>query len=304
MDNLKRFVQDDGETMRNKMGIWRNPEGFERALSAFSGARIAELRQNPGLIDPTFDRKHLAALHKHILQDVFEWAGKMRDETVRIEGERIGPVKTMAKSGGEQFDEAKSLKKGFGVLGKLVDLEAARRMDHGAFADHAAQIFTHINWMHPFREGNGRVQREFISQYAQSAGHSLDFRFTTQARVYDASARSTRGHHGHMRRFFEEISDPACVARMRGPYEAFSGVDGFQKLYFAHAHPGRPVRGVLRGAGQDEFVVQDPKTTDITVAAKADMPKDAQRGAPVDFTPKTRLGPARPDAARARESRE
>ena len=304
MDNLKRFVQDDGETMRNKLGIWRNPDAFERALSAFSGERISELRENPDLIAPTFDRRHLAALHKHILQDVFEWAGKMRDETVRIEGERIGPVKTMAKGGGEQFDEAKSLKKGFGVLGKIVDLEAARKMDHGSFADHAAQIFTHINWMHPFREGNGRVQREFISQYAESAGHSLDFRFTTQARVYDASARSTRGQHSHMRRFFEEVSDPACVARMRGPYDAFSGVDGFQKLYFAHAHPGRPVRGMLRGAGQDEFVVQDPKTTDITIAAKADMPKDAQRGAPVDFIPKTRIGPARPDTSQARESRE
>lgn len=292
MGNLERFMQDDGRTMRNLLGIWRDPEAFETALSTNSAGRIAELELNPDLIAPTFDRKHLSALHKHITQDVFEWAGKMRDETVTIEGERIGPVKTMAKAGGQKFDDEKDLKAGFRNLDKLIDVEAARKMSHGEFADHAARIFTHLNWMHPFREGNGRVQRAFISQYAQHTGHELDFKHITQGRIYEVSERSTRGHHAHMRRLFEEISDPACVERMRGPYQAFSKIEGFQQLYFSHAHPGQMVRGTMRGSGAGEFVVQNDKTKELTVAAIDDIPQDATPGTPIAFTPKTPFGPA------------
>jgi len=292
MGNLERFVQDDGHTMRNKLGIRRDPEAFETALSTNTAGRIAELELNPDLIAQTFDRAHLSALHRHITQDVFEWAGKMRDETVVIEGETIGPVKTMAKTGGQQFDDAQSLKSGFRTLAKLVDVDAARKMSHGDFADHAARIFTHLNWMHPFREGNGRVQRAFISQYAEASGHELDFKHITQGRIYEVSERSTRGHHAHMRRLFEEISDPDCLARMRGPYQAFGKVEGFQQLYFSHAHPGQLVHGTMRGAGAREFVVQNEKTKELTVAAIADLPEGAEPGKTLAFTPQTRLGAA------------
>lgn len=290
MTNLERFVQDDGRTMRNILGIDRDPEAFEAALSEYSAYRLAELALDPGLVAQTFDRAHLQALHHHITQDVFAWAGRMRDETVTIEGEKIGPVATMAKPGGVNFDNADDLASGFRALDALVDVEAARAMDHAAFADHAAAIFTHINWMHPFREGNGRVQRAFISQYATQAGHQLDFRYVTQARIYECSERSVRGHHDNMRRLFAEISDDACVARMKGPYTAFSRVDGFQQLYFAHAHPGVPVRGIMRGSGQGEFVVQDEGTKAITVAGIADLPDDARPGRSVAFVPRTPIG--------------
>jgi cell filamentation protein len=273
-ENLHRFVQDDGRTMRNLLGIRRNPESFEAALSKLSGVRIVEIFLNPDLIDRSFDRAHFSALHRHITQDVFEWAGKMRDEIVTIEGEKIGPVKTMAKPGGAQFDEALDLAAGFAALDQMIDIPAASKMDHAEFADHAARVFTHINCMHPFREGNGRVQREFIRQYAESSGHSLDFRFTTQGRMYEDSANSDRNDCTVMTRLFEECSAPSAVQRLRGPYQAFSRKDGFQQLYFAHAYPGKPVTGAFVGKGHSEFVTQDSKTGAITVAAIDDMPVD------------------------------
>jgi cell filamentation protein len=286
-NNLERFVQDDGQTMRNRLGISRDPEAFEAALSKYTGFRIAELQLNPDLVEQTFDRKHLSALHKHITQDVFEWAGKMRDESVVIEGEKIGPVKTMAKPGGAQFDDQSKLKAGFVQLEKMTDVDKARKMDHKTFSRHAAEIFTHLNWMHPFREGNGRVQREFIRQYAETSGHKLDFRYVTQGRMYEVSEHSNRQHFGHMTRLFEEIGDPAAVERMRGPYQAFGKREGFQQLYFAHACPGRPVKGSFVGKGKGEFVVQDDKTADITIAAIADMPEGLSSGDPVNFVPRT-----------------
>ena len=31
-----------------------------------------------------FDAEHLKALHRHLFQDVYEWAGHTRDEQVRL----------------------------------------------------------------------------------------------------------------------------------------------------------------------------------------------------------------------------
>jgi len=287
-DNLKRFVQDDGRTMRNLLGIERDPEGFEASLSKLSGARLAQLQLNPDLIERSFDRRHLSAIHHHVTQDIFEWAGKMRDESVTIESDKIGPVKTMAKQGGAQFDDECQLKAGFALLEKMIDVEAARKMNHKDFSVHAAEVFTHINWMHPFREGNGRVQREFIRQYAESSGHELDFRFVTQGRMYEISEQSNRLQSTQTAQLFEEVSDPKAVERMRGPYVAFSKKAGFQQLYFTHAYPGHPVKGNFVGKGPGEFVVQNPKTGNITIAAIEDLPDNIVNNE-ISFTPKTPL---------------
>ena len=47
-----------------------------------------------------------------------------------------------------------------------------------------------INAIHPFREGNGRTQREFIRQLALRAGHPLSWVGFTQQQMVDASIAS------------------------------------------------------------------------------------------------------------------
>lgn len=285
MNNLERFVQDDGRTMRNRLGIRRDPEAFEYALAIHSGERISELRETPSLVPDTFDRHHIKALHRHIFQDIFEWAGHTRDEIVRIEGEQIGPVKTMAKSGGAQFDDAKDLVKGFAVLEMLLDVERAKNMSSKDFATHAARVFIHLNWMHPFREGNGRVQREFINRYATCAGHRLDFSVVTQERMYDASARSTRDTDLSMTPLFQEISDPECTSRMRPAYDGFNRNPGFQGLYFAHTRPGQAVEGALVGRASNGFALQR-KDASIFVGDLRDLPNGASVGQNLRIIPK------------------
>jgi len=51
---------------------------------------------------------------------------------------------------------------------RLVDLDA------GAFAGRAAYFLGELNAAHPFREGNGRTQREFIRELGLKAGHYID----------------------------------------------------------------------------------------------------------------------------------
>ena len=63
-----------------------------------------------------------------------------------------------------------------------------------AFAPRAAYYLGEINAIHPFREGNGRTQREFIRQLALGAGRVLSWAGFTQEQMTAASILShTRG---------------------------------------------------------------------------------------------------------------
>jgi cell filamentation protein len=59
-----------------------------------------------------------------------------------------------------------------------------------AFANRAAFYLGEINAIHPFREGNGRAQREFIRQLALHAGHPLSWAGFTQPQMVEASIQS------------------------------------------------------------------------------------------------------------------
>jgi cell filamentation protein len=43
------------------------------------------------------------------------------------------------------------------------------------FARKIAVLYSEINQIHPFREGNGRAQRQFVRQLSNSVGYKLHF---------------------------------------------------------------------------------------------------------------------------------
>lgn len=66
------------------------------------------------------------------------------------------------------------------------------------FVERAAFYLGEINGCHPFREGNGRAQREFIRQLGLYAGHPLSWSlvgtgFTQQQMIDVSTASHTRG---------------------------------------------------------------------------------------------------------------
>lgn len=58
------------------------------------------------------------------------------------------------------------------------------------FCDRAAFYMGELNAIHPFRDGNGRTQREFIRQLAAKNGYSLSWSRITRAEMNEASLRS------------------------------------------------------------------------------------------------------------------
>ncbi len=63
-------------------------------------------------------------------------------------------------------------------------------LDVAQFAKRAAYYIGELNAIHPFRDGNGRTQREFIRQLAVRNGFKLNWARVSQDQMYDASHRS------------------------------------------------------------------------------------------------------------------
>jgi len=146
-------------------------------------SRIGEMRDRG--VTGKFDSAHLQSIHSYLFQDVFPWAGEFRVVNLSKGSSNFGPAMHIAGALKELFERLVKEK-------LLVGLMVA------AFVERAAFYLGEINAIHPFREGNGRAQREFIRQLALHAGHPLSWSTVgtgfTQQQMIDASILShTRG---------------------------------------------------------------------------------------------------------------
>jgi cell filamentation protein len=119
------------------------------------------LRTREPLPKGRFDLAHLGAIHRHLFQDVHDWAGEVR--TVEI------------SKGGSQFMFRRFIPTGMAdVHARLVRARFLRGLDRDGFAREAGRVVGDVNHMHPFRQGNGRTLALWLKQLAEGAGHPLD----------------------------------------------------------------------------------------------------------------------------------
>jgi cell filamentation protein len=108
---------------------------------------------------------------------VYEWAGQFR--TVNI------------SKGGHLFAAARFLDSAVRlILEKLASERHLVSLAPGLFSGRAAYFLGELNAAHPFREGNGRTQREFIRELGLKAGHYIDWRTATMEEMTESSRLS------------------------------------------------------------------------------------------------------------------
>jgi len=66
------------------------------------GHRLAEIEIGAGP-QGQFDAEHLKAIHRHLFQDVYEWAGHTRDERFVFSDGAIASEPIMRKADGQPF---------------------------------------------------------------------------------------------------------------------------------------------------------------------------------------------------------
>jgi len=156
------YVYPGTSVLRNKFQI-RNLKELEDAERRFTWIRRQQMEESPTVGD--FDLAHLQEIHRRLFEDIFDWAGKLR--TVQLSKGQSTFYASSDFSPGAEFT--------FGYLhdGPLL---ASRTIDDDLFIVNAAELLSRINYLHPFREGNGRAQRAFLDQVAAQSERTLSWR--------------------------------------------------------------------------------------------------------------------------------
>lgn len=148
-------------------------QAFELAMTSM---RLYELQRKP--VAGSFDLEHLKSIHRYIFQDVYPFAGQIRTVDISKGGFPFANYRFLEQSAAEVFGGLKQEKF---LVGQSLE----------QFAERAAYYKAEINVLHPFREGNGRTQREFIRQLAHNAGWELNWSAVNAQLLFEASVEST-----------------------------------------------------------------------------------------------------------------
>lgn len=152
------YLYPELNVMRNRLGI-RQAERLAQAAYEFTALRAATLSLGPLLRG----LPHLCVIHQHLYQDIFDWAGDIREMDIYQGDTRFCHFAYIEKEGNALMQDLEE-------EGYLVGLEKAD------FINRLSHYYCEINVLHPFRIGNGIVQRIFFEQLAIHAGYQLDWR--------------------------------------------------------------------------------------------------------------------------------
>jgi len=116
-------------------------------------------------ISRTSDLVELLALHKHLFGNVYDWAGQIR--TVDI--------KKNSNNAEYFLIVSKIIDASHYVFNELTKEKYLEGLSNEEFIDRLAYFYDQLNYIYPFREGNGRVQRVFWTRVAHDAGYEINW---------------------------------------------------------------------------------------------------------------------------------
>ena len=182
------YCYPGSDVLINKLNI-HDAVKLQEAERKLTMLRLIDLLDKP--VAGKFDFKHLQNIHKYIFQDIYPWAGKIRSVDIAKSNMfcKVQFIETQA-------DE---------IFGKLKNDYYLEGLSKEKFVKKAAYYFSEINALHPFREGNGRTQREFIRQLAYRSGYILHFSAVSEQEMVQASIDSFVCDYKKMEALFTKI---------------------------------------------------------------------------------------------------
>lgn len=153
----------------------RDPEKLENLEITYTTRRIYELYKKP--IPGSFGLKHLQKIHKYIFQDIYPFAGELREEKIQKGTTPFAHPLHIATYGSEIFK-------------KLKNEKFLKGLDKESFINRVSYYLAEVNMLHPFREGNGRTQREFFRLLSMKNGYELDWSKVSPKEMINASIKS------------------------------------------------------------------------------------------------------------------
>ena len=159
LDSIRDNCYEGTTCLINKFDI-RNEKQLESVESNITLAKIAMLHKEPILGE--FDFEHYKAIHRFIFEDLYEWAGEIRTVNISKKGTQFA-----------KYDEIERLAEACFI--RLKKNNYFKNLSIEAFVENLTDLYCVTNYLHPFREGNGRTQRVFLTEVALNAGYEMNF---------------------------------------------------------------------------------------------------------------------------------
>jgi Protein involved in cell division len=194
-DERDPYLYPGLNVMRNRLGIHQT-QRLEQAAKELTSLRAATFDIGPQVRGLPW----LCAIHRHLYQDIFDWAGKYREINIY--------------QGDTPFCHFSRIEKEGNALMRELEQEAyLADLDKDTFIERLTWYYCEINVLHPFRIGSGLAQRIFFEQLAIHAGYVLDWRDIEPIRWNEANQQGAMGDLAPLLAIFTKVVSEAEQTR-------------------------------------------------------------------------------------------
>lgn len=156
------YIQKNG-TLKNKLNITDYHE-LSVAERNITFSKFLDVRR---LYKGKFDIDYIKSIHKHIFENIFDWAGEFRTVPI-IKEEVVIPMRSL------DYTPHKNIAK---EMKKVLDEMNSTNWDSMELSE-KSKIFTKqlakLWKIHPFRDGNTRTTLAFGKQFSEEHGFPMD----------------------------------------------------------------------------------------------------------------------------------
>lgn len=188
IDPISANCYPDTTVLINKFDI-HDEDKLNEVESVLASVRYAEWLNAPKA--DSFDFEHYKAIHHFLFSDLYDWAGQIRTVNISKKGTKF--------TAAENIEEQAAL-----VFKRLKNFNYFKGLDHTEFVDEIVDFYCVTNALHPFREGNGRTQRVFLTQLIRNAGYDINFADMDTELLMIATIKSAQGVTDLLRQIFSE----------------------------------------------------------------------------------------------------
>ena len=172
----------------NKFGI-KNEKQLSEIEADITFAKTSKLEEIP--LKGNFDLEHYKSINKFLFEDLYSWAGELRKINISKKGTNFANADELEYLCTECFQ-------------RLKENNYYRNTDLDSFVENIVDLYCTLNILHPFREGNGRTERIFISQLIRFNGYDIDFSDIDTDYLMFATIQSAQGITDNLVNLFKE----------------------------------------------------------------------------------------------------
>ncbi|MEZ8056345.1 putative adenosine monophosphate-protein transferase Fic [Vibrio atlanticus] len=157
-------------------------EAAEREITAKTVANVT-------FSEPPYDLAYMQSLHRELFSVLYSWASEVRTVDISKGGTRFCTCSRIEAESAKQFNN----------LAKDGWLKGLEREE---FCEKLAEYYCEFNMVHPFREGNGRVQRLLFEHLALAAGYELNWEHVDKSEWVQANIDGVYVNYEPMKNIF------------------------------------------------------------------------------------------------------